>query len=367
MTGDLRRETPTLEHAQGQDDEIGPVTDKLLNLRNRGSGSITLRKLQSFWAVAHSGSMTRAAKLLGVSQPSLSQQLGSLESALGAKLFDRRSNQMELTKNGAALLSKAEQVLRSLQELEDGFGAGSHMLRHTVRMASVSSVARELLPAVLRELTDDVASVDYDLHESGPTEILELLYARRVTIGLLAANSVAEVSAGFQQVQVMADAYVLIVPERLDLSQVRNPARDLEPDVFAILNRTIQFVFGNQHSRRVQDWFDRVLPGSRLIAQARSFELATQLVRGGVGVSIVPLLSVVQGGQLLKGIRVYTVDIEPRRIVAMLPAQYLRQEPYTRLIALLREHGSRFVLPTPEAMPPFVAENADFSSDRPTL
>jgi len=367
MTAELHRDAPTLHHARGEDDENAPGTDDLLIPRNRGSGSITLRKLQTFWAVAHSGSMTRAAKLLGVSQPSLSQQLGSLESALGARLFVRRSNQLELTENGAALLGKAEQVLRSLQELEDGFGAGSQMLRHTVRMASVSSVARELLPSVLRELTEEVASVDYDLHESGPTEILELLYARRVSLGLLAANSVAEVSAGFQQVQVMADAYVLIVPDRLDLAQVRNPARDLEPDACAILNRSIQFVFGNQHSRRVQEWFDRVLPGNRLIARARSFELAAELVRGGVGVSIVPLLSVVQGGQLQKGIRVYTVDIEPRRIVAMLPAQYLRQEPYSRLIALLRDHGSRFVLPTPEKMPPFLAENAEVRTDRPSL
>ena len=362
MTADPDRDATTMGDETGDDDAGRLLADDLLNLRNRGSGSITLRKLQTFWAVAHSGSMTRAAKLLGVSQPALSQQLGSLESALGTRLFDRRSNQMELTENGAALLSKAERVLHSLQELEDGLGAGSQILRHTVRIASVSSVARELLPAVLRDLTDEVHSLDYDLHEAGPSEILELLYARRVNIGLLAANSVAEVSAGFQQVPVMADAYVLIVPAALDLAQVRNPARDLRAGERAILNSSIQFVFGNQHSRRVQDWFDRVLPDNRLIARTRSFELAVELVRGGVGVSIVPLLSVVRDGRQTEGVRVYQVDIEPRRIVAMLPAQYLRQEPYARLITLLREHGSRFVLPTPEPRPPFVAGNAALGS-----
>ena len=62
-----------------------------------GRAEITLRKLRAFWAIAHSDSLTRAAKTLGIAQPSLSQQLTSLEAALGAKLFERRSNRMDLT------------------------------------------------------------------------------------------------------------------------------------------------------------------------------------------------------------------------------------------------------------------------------
>ena len=71
-----------------------------------GAG-ITLRRLQIFWVVAHSETLTKAAKQLGVAQPSLSQQISSLEGSVGAKLFERRSNRMTLTEEGRNLLRLA--------------------------------------------------------------------------------------------------------------------------------------------------------------------------------------------------------------------------------------------------------------------
>ena len=44
---------------------------ELALLGDRGSGEITIRRLRAFWAIAHSDSLTRAAKLLGVAQPTL--------------------------------------------------------------------------------------------------------------------------------------------------------------------------------------------------------------------------------------------------------------------------------------------------------
>ena len=55
---------------------------------------ITLNQLRIFWAVAHGASLTRAAKQLGITQPSLSQQLAKLEQALGSRLFDRINNEL---------------------------------------------------------------------------------------------------------------------------------------------------------------------------------------------------------------------------------------------------------------------------------
>src|SRR5690554_6634774 len=74
------------------------------------SGEITLQRMRIFWAVAHNETMTKASKQLGLSQPSLSQQIASLETVVGTPLFERRSNQMILTEAGNFLLRKAEQV-----------------------------------------------------------------------------------------------------------------------------------------------------------------------------------------------------------------------------------------------------------------
>ena len=158
------------------------------------------------------------------------------------------------------------------------------------------------------------------MHEAAPSEVVDLLYGRRIHLGLIADNSVAEASAGFHRRPLAVDPYVLAVPASIDLAAVEDPAtRPRPPEARDLLASVIRFEFGNQHSRRVEDWFDRVLPGHRVAAKARSFELALEMVRSGLGVCAVPALSALSGARQLDGIRLYRTDLEPRRIVAMLP------------------------------------------------
>ena len=338
-------------------DHSAPVAE-LFSGPKAGS-EITLRRLRIFWAVAHSSSLTRAAKLLNVSQPTLSQQLTGFETAIGTPLFERRSNRMVLTETGEVLLRKAEQVLRSAQELEDSLPSMGNPARQTLRIAGVASVMRTILPAAMRQLARTSHAVDYDIHESAPGEIIDMLYARRVNIGLMAANSVAEVSAGFQQIPMTEDPFVLAVPGNLDLSAVSDPDRDLSAPQLEVLNNAIQFVFGTQHSSRVQDWFDAVLPMNRLAFKVRSFEMALDLVDSGLGVCVVPALTALVGDHLRQGVRLYEINLEARRIVAMVPSQYLRVPPYAAFLSALQSAGQSITLPRIDPMPPFIAALAD--------
>ena len=328
-----------------------------LRLEARIAGEITIRRLQVFWAVAHTTSLTRAAKLLGVSQPSLSQQLASLEAVVGGRLFDRTPTSMALTELGSSVLGRAEAVLRSLQEFEDCLPQAGQATPRTIRIAGVTSVLRCVLPGALRRVRAAQPLLDFDLIEAAPAEILDLLYARRASLGLLPANAVAEAASGFRQELVAEDPYVLAVPDRLDLSGVHDPLRDLSALDCDVLHCTIQFAFGTQHSQRLQEWYDQVLPGNRLAAQARSFELVVEMVRSGLGVGVVPALSAMSGATPLDGVRLHRIGIEPRRIVAMFPSHGRTQEPYAGLLAALREAGSRLRLPPLADAPPFIARH----------
>ncbi len=318
-------------------------------------GEVTLRRLRVFWAVAHSATLTQAAKLLNVSQPTLSQQLTSFEAAIGVPLFERRSNRMVLTELGEQVLRKAETVLRSAQALEDSLPVQGASPRQTLRIAGVATVMRVILPGAMAELARDNPSVDFDIHESAPAEILDLLYGRRVNIGLMAANSVSEVSAGFQQIPILQDPFVLAVPEGIDLSAVTDPDRDLDAHARHVTQSVIQFVFGTQHSSRIQDWFDLAFPGNRLAMRVRSFELALDLVAAGLGVCVVPALTVLAGSENRRGISLYAIDMEPRRIVAMVPSQYLRIAPYGTFLSALQAGGAGVKLPKINPVPPFLA------------
>ncbi|MCE6969238.1 LysR family transcriptional regulator [Cereibacter sphaeroides] len=322
-----------------------------LRLAAAAGPELTLRKLRAFWAVAQSQSLTGAAKLLGIAQPSLSQQIIGLEQALGFALFTRRSNRMILTEAGILMLRKAEPVLRGMQDLEDTLTAYATGQRHPLRLAGVESLLRTILPEALKHMDLD-GTAECDLLEGAPADVLEMLYSRQADIGLLAANSISEASTGFLQIPIMNDPTVLAVPEALDLGGVQ-ALSDLSEDQQAILNASIQIAFGTQHSRRIESWFAEMLPRNRMTARVRSFETALSMVRAGLGVCIVPALSVGCGS----GLRLYHAGMEPRRIVALIqPAQH-RSGRHAAVVAALQAAGRAMQLPAIEPLPPLLARS----------
>ena len=321
---------------------------------SQNKAEITLHQLRIFWAIARSDTLTKAAKQLGLAQPSLSQQLSKLEATVGARLFHRRSNELVLTEAGNYLLPKAENILRSMRELDDGLVHFSEGKRVTLRLAGINSVLRTVLPDAVGHMHQQYPQTDFDIQESAPADILELLYARRITIGLLAANSVAQAGVGFVQVPLFEDPYVMVVPEALDLSVVKNPERDLARGQFELLNRSIQFTFGTQHAKRVEDWYAQALPQPRTVAQCRSFEVAVGLVRAGLGVCLAPALSTVAGTNAPEGVRLYRVNAGRRDIVALVPSQYRHVQPYASLLDALQATGAALTPPTILLTPPFL-------------
>jgi len=315
---------------------------------------ITLHQLRIFWAVARSETLTKAAKQLGMAQPSMSQQLSKLEATAGAQLFHRRSNEMELTEAGAYLLPKAEHVLRGMTDLEEGLRQYGDGQRLTVKLAGISSVLRVILPLAINRTQALYRDADFDIQESAPADILEMLYSRRINIGLLAANSVAEAGVGFLQVPLAEDPYVLVTPENLDLDGIIDPEAELSDELNAVLNRSIQFIFGTQHAKRVEDWYDQMLPRHRVVAQCRSFEVAINLVRARSGICLAPAMSTLTGAETISGVKLYRLKERPRRLIALVPSQYRRQQPYATLLDTLQTAAAQFVLPAIRPTPPFL-------------
>lgn len=314
---------------------------------------LTLHQLRVVWAVAHAATVSRAAKQLGLSQPSLSQQIAKVEATIGHKVFDRRSARMALTEIGTFLVERAEQVMREMQELEDGLSALTGNSR-TIGIAGISSPLRVLLPGALRRFQTAFPEAAFDIHESSPADVLALLYARRANIGIVASSSVAQTSMGFVQVPLLDDPYVLVVPETLALGTARSEEK-LDPAQRTILNNAIHFVYGTQHQKRIEGWYDTVLPDHRVIARCRSFEIAVSMVRAGLGVCLAPALSCFAGDGILPGIRLYDVALGiPRPLVALVPSQYRHLAPYPVLIDAMREVAHEHVRPKLNAAPSFL-------------
>src|ERR1700675_1391625 len=313
---------------------------------------MTLHQLRIFLAVAQSATLTRASKQLGLAQPSLSQQLARLEESVGTRLFDR-GNRMELTDAGRVLLRHAQSIVKEINEAEAGlreFAAGK---RAIIRVAGLNSVVKALLPDALRRCGGTGSGIEIDIHEAAPAEVLEMLYSRQADIGLIAADSVAQASVGFRQVPIVEDPYVFAVPRAIKLAALADMG-SASPEAARVLKRCIQFNFGTQHTLRVQQWYQRVLPSHRIVAHCRTYDVALELVRAGFGVCLVPALTAHQVAGSLDGVGLFATDHGNRRTVAIIADQYLRLAPYKGLVEALQAAGRGLAMPAILPMPKLI-------------
>src|SRR5204863_3894744 len=91
-------------------------------------GPVEIRHLRYFLAVAGAGSFSRAADRLGISQPSVSQQMRELEENLRVSLFQRRGKRILLTSAGLIFQEHARAILRQFENFLDVLSSGSAQL-----------------------------------------------------------------------------------------------------------------------------------------------------------------------------------------------------------------------------------------------
>ena len=105
-----------------------------------------ISSLRLFVRVARTGSFTTAGKEIGLSQPSVSRIISSLEKDLGAALFVRSTHAVKLTEAGADYLKKIDPILDALEEANHLVGGNGELKGH-LRIGSATSFAiREIVP-----------------------------------------------------------------------------------------------------------------------------------------------------------------------------------------------------------------------------
>ncbi len=314
---------------------------------------ITLHQLKIFWTVAQASSFTKASKILGLAQPSLSQQISKLEDEVGSLLFKRGRNKMSLTEAGVYLQRRAEITLSGVEETMVGlrqFGSGQKGL---ISVGLLSSVARNLLPRAAGHLYEKFPDIELNILEVAPAEAIDLLYGRQLSVAILAEDSIAKSIVSFKKTHLFEDPYVLAVPKNIYLDKIKN-LKDLEKFKHKdTLNNFIQFEFGNQHKKRIEEWYASVLPNSKVFAKTRTYEVALSMVQSGRGVALVPALAARLGGEKLDfDVNLYKTNLPVRSIVSLIPTQYVRVEPYKSFIEYLEKTGNSIKLPKIFDVPP---------------
>ena len=312
--------------------------------------AMTLHQLKIFWAVAQAKSYTKASKILGLAQPSLSQQISKLEEELGSKLFNRGFSKINLTDAGDYLYTKAEQIIAGIEEVEEGLKEFSANTRGILKIGMLSSVARNILPLTMQLFSDILPNIEINVLEVTPAEAIDLLYARQLNVAVVAEDSLAASNLSFAKKELFKDPYVLAVPKSLNLEDISS-YNSLSQKHQNLLNSSIVFEFGSQHKKRIEDWFKKNLNTKKVIAHTRSYEVALSMVEAELGVVVLPALTAMIGLDKSYDVNLYQTDLLDRKLVSLTPKQYESLDPVKSFISCLVKAGKKLNLPTVMSTP----------------
>ncbi|MFI6510944.1 LysR substrate-binding domain-containing protein [Streptosporangium sp. NPDC050855] len=145
-------------------------------------------RLLVFRQVARSGSIAGAARVLGWTQPAVSQHLRHLERQAGLPLVLRRPRGIQLTEAGRALLEHADALATRLHAASDEMNALARLEGGTVRLAAFPSAAATVVPAAMSLLAARHPALDVRLLQAEPPEALELVTAGEADLAMTFAH-----------------------------------------------------------------------------------------------------------------------------------------------------------------------------------
>lgn len=128
--------------------------------------------VQTFLAVAETGSLSAAARALGLSQPTLGRKVREIEAAMGTELFRRHARGLALTDAGQALRTPAEAMRKAAGQLALVAASEDRGLAGPVRITASVVVSHFLLPVMLARLRAEEPEIEIDLVASDSSENL---------------------------------------------------------------------------------------------------------------------------------------------------------------------------------------------------
>lgn len=163
---------------------------------------------------------SEAAKVLHLSQPSVSLHIKHLEQYLNTTLFDRSTKKMELTHAGTILFSFVEQIIQLVNQLEKDISLLSDSIHGDLRLGASLTIGEYLLPYFLGDFIKQYPNVHLSLLVDNSNQIIEKLLDGKIDLGFI------EVAIPRKEI----DSLPFLEDELVIISSVRHPHPDLAED-----------------------------------------------------------------------------------------------------------------------------------------
>lgn len=247
--------------------------------------NIKYRPLKAFLLAVETLSFTHAADRLGVTQPSFTALIRDLEEILGARLFDRTTRSIELTSAGKEFLARVERPVSDLEEAYRSMQDLAAVKRGSVVLGALPSTSLTLIPPALRRLRVAHPTLRVRVVEAHNEELVFMVRTNQIEFALAARP---EQAADLHFQPMVEDTFTAVFPAGHELA-ARSTLRwrDVVPYDLILLSRGSSVRAQYELAAKAETQ----APAAASRYDVTHMTTATELVRQGLGITLLPLLA----------------------------------------------------------------------------
>lgn len=257
---------------------------------------ITRKHLAIFKTVAKTKSMSKAAKLLYISQPTISQKIQEIEDEYQVKLFERYSKTLFISEEGQTLLVKANQILNLYDEIEHIF---TKTKQFPLKIGATLTIGSTLISPILKKLKDKYQDITFQVYIDNTNVIEEKLLNNTLDIALVEGTIINQ---DLIVEPVIKDQVVFVCAQDYPLNNVK---------VMSLTELSLHPFIDREQGSGTRNQLDECLKNNNIFLepawQCHSCESVKQAVLNGHGIALMPM-KIIENEVIEKSIQVINVN-----------------------------------------------------------
>lgn len=252
---------------------------------------MNLKQLEAFVSVAQSGSFSKAAKKLYLTQPTVSAHIASLEKELNVRLFVRNTKEVEMSEAGKTLFVYAKQMLEIEHRIYESFCAEREKENQCIKIAASTIPAQYLLPKILARFMERYPDEQVSVTEADSQKVVEQVIDQTVDIGF---NGTVMEKKHCKYIPFYEDELVVITPNNAYYQKLQDEKKDI---TWIVGEPMIMREEGSGTRKEAQSQLRRIgieEDQLNIIANIENQEIIKKSVSGGMGISIMSRLATVE-------------------------------------------------------------------------
>ena len=249
---------------------------------------MNLKQIEAFVKVADTGSFSKAARDLYLTQPTISAHITSLEKELKARLFVRNTKEVRLSEDGEVLYQYAHRILILEKRIEEIFMEKSQKTAMEVRIASSSIPAHYLLPDILAGFQKAYPKEAFRLMETDSARVVDIVSENLVDIGFTGTKIDKK---NCRYISLCKDELAIIMPNTEKYRRIQ----EVEKGISWLQKEPVMMREKGSGTRREAE---RCLKNAgvsleklNIIASIESTETIKRSVQNGIGVTVLSRLA----------------------------------------------------------------------------